>query len=123
MTIWDIVTFIDFIYIFAAMNLYFKIIIFSLISCCYINTVFEFSDNEEKLNFEKESHCYTYQETLKLDLSQITTQNNVAVIESNFQPQTVHYPVVISKTTTNNHLNKFCQPPQRRYILYASLLI
>ena len=74
MTIWDIVTFIDFIYIFAAMNLYFKIIIFSLISCCYINTVFEFSDNEEKLNFEKESHCYTYQETLKLDLSQITTQ-------------------------------------------------
>lgn len=101
----------------------FKILFFTLISCCYINTVFEFSDNEEKLNFEKESHCYTYQETLKLDFSQTITQNKIVAVESNFQPQTVHYPVVISKTTTNNHLNKFCQPPQRRYILYASLLI
>lgn len=102
---------------------YFKIIIFTLISCCYVNTVFEFSDNEEKLNFEKESHCYTYQETLKLDFSQTTTQNKAIVVESDFQPQTVNYSVVIPKITANNYQNKFSPPPQKRYILYASLLI
>lgn len=105
------------------MKSYFKIIIFTLISCCYVNTVFEFSDNEEKLNFEKESHCYTYQEILKLDFSQTTTQNKVDAVESNFQPQIVLCPVVISKITTNNYQNNFSQPPQKRYILYASLLI
>lgn len=105
------------------MKSFFKIIIFTLISCCYINTVFEFLDNEEKLNFEKESHCYTYQETLKLDFSQTTTQNNVVVIESDFQPQTTLYPVIASNITANNYQNKFFQPPQRFYIFYSSLLI
>ena len=104
------------------MNSFFKIIIFTLISCCYGNTVFEFSDNEEKLNFEKESHCYTYQETLKLDFSQTTSQNYV-VFDSDFQPQIVYYPVIASKIIANNYPNKFFQPPQKRYILYASLLI
>lgn len=105
------------------MKSFFKIIIFTLISCCYGNTVFEFSDNEEKLNFEKESHCYTYQETFKLDFSQTTTQNNVVVVAFDFQPQIVFYPVITSKIIANNYPNKFFQPPQKRYILYASLLI
>ena len=101
----------------------FKILLFTLISCCYINTVFEFSDNEEKLNFEKESHSYVYQNALKLNISETTTQKKVVIVESDFQPKIIFYPVVISKTTTNNYQNKFSQPPQRRYILFASLLI
>lgn len=105
------------------MILNFKIIFFTLISCCYLNTVFEFSDNEEKHNFEKETHSYISQNTLKLDISETTTQKKFAVVESNFQPKIVFYPVVISKTAINNFQNKFSQPPQRRYILFASLLI
>lgn len=101
----------------------FKIIFLTLISCCYINTIFEFSDIEEKRNFEKESHSYLSQETLKLDIPKTTTQNKVADVESDFQPRIVLYPVVISKITTNNYQNNLSQPPQRRYILYASLLI
>lgn len=101
----------------------FKILFFTLISCCYLNTVFEFSDNEEKLNFEKETHSYISQNTIKLDITETTTQKKVTVVESNFKPKIVFFPVVISKTTTNNFQNKFSEPPQRRYILYASLLI
>lgn len=101
----------------------FKIVFFTLISCCYLNTVLEFSDNEEEQNFEKESHCYTYQETLKLDFSQGTSQNVIAVAELDLQPQIVFYPAVISKIIANNYPNKVFQPPQKRYILYASLLI
>ena len=63
------------------MGFTFKILFFTLISCCYINTVFEFSDIEEKQNFQKESHCYTYQDILKLDLAQPTIQNKAAVIK------------------------------------------
>ena len=101
----------------------FKILLFTLISCCYLNTVFEFSDNEENLNFEKETHSYIYQNTLNLNISEITTEKKAAVFKSDFQPKIVFYPVIISKATINNFENKFIQPPQRRYILYASLLI
>ncbi|SEF84580.1 hypothetical protein SAMN04488130_103147 [Flavobacterium urumqiense] len=101
----------------------FKILFFTLISCCYLNTVFEFSDNEEKLNFEKETHSYIYQNTLNLNISETKTEKKVAVFKSDFQPKIVFYPVIISKAITNNFENKFNQPPQRRYILYASLLI
>ena len=105
------------------MKSFFKIIIFTLISCCYVNTVFEFSNNEEKLNFEKESHCYTYQETLKLDFSQTATESKLVVVESDFPPQIIFYPVIASKTSANNYQNKFFQPPQKLYIFYSSLLI
>ncbi|MBG6110634.1 hypothetical protein IWX84_001514 [Flavobacterium sp. CG_9.10] len=101
----------------------FKILFFTLISCCYLNTVFEFSDNEENLNFEKETHSYISQNTLKLDISETTTQKKVAVVESDFLAKIIFYPVVFSEKTSKNYQNKFSQPPQRRYILYASLLI
>jgi len=101
----------------------FKILLFTLISCCYINTVFEFSDNEEKLNFEKESHSYVNQNALKLDISETTTQKKVVIVESDFQPKIIFYRVIISKIITHNYQNNLSQPPQRRYILYASLLI
>ncbi len=100
-----------------------KILFFSLISFCYLNTVFEISDNEEKQNFEKESHCYTYQETLKLNFSETTTQNKVVVVEADYQFQIVHYPVIVSKITPTNYQNKLFKPPEKRYILYSSLLI
>ena len=101
----------------------FKILFFTLISCCYLNTVFEFSDIEEKQNFQKESHCYIYQDILKLDLAQTTTQSKAAVVEFDFQPQIVHYYVIASKRTINNFEHKSLKPPQKRYILFASLLI
>ena len=40
----------------------FKIILLTLISCCYLNTVFEFSNTEKKANFENETHTYIHAE-------------------------------------------------------------
>lgn len=101
----------------------FKILFLTLISCCYLNTVFEFSDKEEKLNSEKETQSYIYQRTLKLEITETATQKKVCVLEPDFPFKIIFYPVVISKITANNYQNKFAEPPQRRYILYASLLI
>ena len=39
----------------------FKILLLILVSFCYGNTVFEFSDTEKKANFENESHVYVQQ--------------------------------------------------------------
>ena len=105
------------------MKRYIKIVLLILISCCYVNTVFEFSDIEEKQNFDKESHCYISQNTLKLNIPETTTQSKVTVFKSDDQPRIVLFPVIISKITTNNYLNEFFLPPQKRYIIHASLLI
>jgi hypothetical protein len=46
---------------FATSKGYIKILLLILISCCYINTVFEFSDTKKKANFENEIHAYVQQ--------------------------------------------------------------
>ena len=59
---------------FATMKGYIKIFLLILISCCYVNTVFEFSDTEEKANFENESHAYI-QQFNNLIFAKSVTQN------------------------------------------------
>ena len=49
-------------FIFASLKKYFKILLLTLATCCYFNTVFEFSDTEKKTNFEKETHVYIHTE-------------------------------------------------------------
>jgi hypothetical protein len=100
-----------------------KILFFSLISCCYLNTVFEFSDIEEKQNFQNETHTYTYQSTLDISTTKIESQkqlNNTLFFST---PEIVFSQKGISKIVANYNLHKYSEPPERRYILYSSLLI
>lgn len=102
---------------------YIKIVLLILISCCYVNTVFEFSDTEKKANFENETHIYVYQTILEVDITETKIQKQIDTIVFDSQPKVSFNPVVISKVTTNYNLHKYSEPPERRYILYASLLI
>lgn len=104
------------------MKSYFKIIIFTLISCCYLNTVFEFSDNERKENFENEAHNYIQQDTQTLNAtySKIVLQLNKVTI--NKQTETVN-PVIVCVSGGNCKTDYVLPPPESRYILYSSLII
>jgi len=104
------------------MKSYFKIIIFTLISCCYLNTVFEFSDNERKVNFENEAHSYIQQDTQTLNTtySRIVLQLDKVIIDK--QTETVN-SVIVCDNANNYKSDYVLPPPKRRYILYSSLII
>ena len=103
------------------MKSYFKIIIFTLISCCYFNTVFELSDNEKKENFGNETHSYIQQESLNTTYSKIVLQLD-KVITINKQTEATN-PVIVCISDNNYKTGCFLLPPEHRYILYSSLII
>ena len=100
-----------------------KILFFSLISCCYLNTVFEFSDIEKNKNFQNETHIYIYQSTLEISTTKIESQKQLNNILFYAKPEIVFIKKYISENVTNYNLNKYLEPPESRYILYSSLLI
>jgi hypothetical protein len=104
------------------MKSYFKVILIALISCCYLNTFFEFSDKEREANFKNETHSYIQQDiqTLNSTYSKIVLQLD-NVIE-NRQSKTVN-PVIVCVNDSNYKTDYFLPPPERRYILYSSLII
>ncbi len=100
----------------------FKILLLSIISCCYLNTVFEFSDTEKKSNFENENHTYIQQDTQNLNVPYTKAVKQLDNVIVSWQTEISFSPVsndAFSFAETKN----FFHPPQRRYILYASLLI
>ena len=100
-----------------------KILFFSLISCCYLNTVFEFSDIEEKQNFQNETHSYIYQFTLDISTTKTKFQKQLDYAKICSIPEIVFSQKDISKIVANYNLHKYSEPPQKLYILYSSLLI
>ena len=60
------ITLLRIIAIFAGMKKGLKIFLLIILSCCYFNTVFEFSDTEKKVNFENEAHTYINKEKVFL---------------------------------------------------------
>ena len=100
-----------------------KIPFFSLISSCYLNTIFEFSDIEKKQNFQNEMHIYIYQSTLEISTTKNESQKQLNNILFYAKTEIVFTQKYISKNVTNYNLNKYLEPPERRYILYSSLLI
>ena len=95
---------------------------FALISCCYLNTVFEFSDIEKKSNFENEAHNYIQQDThtLNTTFSKIVLQLDKVIV--NKQTETVN-PITVCVSYSNYKIKYLLPPPERRYILYSSLII
>lgn len=108
---------------FATMKGYIKIFLLILISCCYVNTVFEFSDTEEKANFENESHAYIQQ------FSNITLVNSVTQSIPHCDincdtPIQCHLSVILPASKCNSfYKSSFFSKPDRLFILYSSYLI
>ena len=95
---------------------------FILISCCYLNTVFEFSDVEKKSNFENEAHSYIQQDTQTLNttFSKIVLQLDKVIV--NEQTETFNH-ITFCVSDSNYKIEYVLPPPERRYILYSSLII
>ena len=108
---------------FAEMTKRIKIFLLLLITCCYANTVFEFSDNEKRSNFENETHCYVKQTSNQS--FEITSTQSVPLYDLIFNiPTQFSFP---SNQLSLNYISfyekYFSPPPQRLFILHSSFLI
>ena len=108
--------------IFATMKSVIKILFLLLLSCCYVNTIFEFSDSEKKANFESESHCYIY-----IDNNDFTTPTVKTVQHFDIAFHLPHSLTIsansIDKDNNSFYNNYFSPPPRKRFLLFSSLLI
>lgn len=109
---------------FTTMKGYIKIFFLILISCCYVNTVFEFSDTEKKANFESESHTYIQQFDNQIFANSVTQSIPHFDINCNTSIQ-FHLSVVLSVSTKciSFYKNSFFRKRDKLFILYSSYLI
>ena len=105
------------------MKKYIKIVLLILISCCYVNTVFEFSDTEEKANFENESHTYI-QKFDNESFSNSITQS-IPHCDINFNtPIQFHLSAITPASKCNSfYKSTFFAKRDKLFIVYSSFLI
>jgi len=84
--------------------------------------VFEFSDTEKKANFENETHTYIPQDNHNLNVTYTKTVKQLDNYIINWH-SVITFPVASNDTFSFAETKNFSPPPERRYILYASLLI
>ena len=108
---------------FATMKSVIKIFLLTFLSCCYINTVFEFSDTEKKANFENESHCYIQQ--ISADNADFSVTQNAPFNVLNFNIPNQHHFFTdeLSLNSSSFYEKFFYPPPNKIYLLHSSLLI
>ena len=102
---------------------YIKIVLLILISCCYVNTVFEFSDTEEKANFENESHAYIQQFSNQTFANNVT--QSIPHCDINCDTPIQFHLSAITPASKCNSFYKISFFPKRDklFILYSSFLI
>ncbi|MFV5695490.1 hypothetical protein ACM55G_08650 [Flavobacterium sp. LB3P122] len=101
---------------------YIKIVLLILISCCYINTVFEFSDSEEKANFENESHAYIQQFSNQIFANSVT--QSIPHCDISDTPIQFHLNGILPVSKCNSFYKSFFFPKRDKlFILYSSFLI
>ncbi len=93
-----------------------------LTTICYCNLVFEFSDTEKKVNFENETHSYIHQDNQTHSITFVKTVKQLDNAIISWLPE-INYPVSNANKVRLSQYKYFSPPPERRYILYASLLI
>ena len=104
------------------MKFNFKIFLLAILSCCFLNTAFELSDNEKETNFENETHCYVHQN----DRGHFTfSTKTIPYIDLTLNLQ---HPSGLSENWIDQYSSSFslryCPPPPNRLFLrHASLLI
>ncbi|RVT75399.1 hypothetical protein EOD40_11610 [Flavobacterium sufflavum] len=103
---------------------YTKIVLLILISCCYVNTVFEFSDTEEKANFENESRIYIQQFDNQIFTDGIT--QSIPHGDINWDtaiPFHLNGILSVSTKCVSFYKNSFFPKRDKLFILYSSYLI
>ena len=105
------------------MKEFFKIFLLLLITGCYANTVFEFSDDEEKTNFENESHCYVQlvnTNNIEFSVNQNIPFSNHILYTSQQHNFSTYILLLNSSSFTEKY---FYPPPGKLYLLHSSLRI
>jgi len=99
-----------------------KIFILLLLSCCYLNTVFEFSGCEKKANFENESNYYIHQGNYELTIliAKTVQHFDLALV--------ILHRLELSANWNDIYFNLFYykhSPPQptRLFLWHSSLLV
>lgn len=108
---------------FTAMKGYIKIVLLILISCCYVNTVFEFSDTEEKANFENESHTYVQQFNNQTFANSVTQSIPHCDINCDTPIQLHLSGILLASKCISFYKNSFFPKRDKLFILYSSFLI
>lgn len=99
-----------------------KIFFLLLVTCCYLNTVFEFSDDEKKTNFENESHCYVQE--INNNNVEFSVNQNIPFSEGIFNTSHQHnFSTILSPNSSSFYIKFFYPPPDKLYLLHLSLLI
>ncbi len=103
------------------MKFIFKILLL-IVSCCYLNTIFELSDKETKTNFENEVHTYLHQEeqNINFDCTKTIKKINPEIVIVEQKDVAFKLNIDPEKLFVSNPSSS---PPQRKYILYESLVI
>ena len=99
-----------------------KIFLLIILSCCYFNTVFEFSDTEKKINFENETHFYIHQDNQSLNITYTKTVKQLDNTVINWQTKTI-FPAIINVAFSKAKSIKFSPPPERIYLRNSVFLI
>ncbi|PWA10499.1 hypothetical protein DB891_04520 [Flavobacterium laiguense] len=102
---------------------YIKIVLVILISCCYVNTVFEFSDTEEKVNFENESHAYIQQFSNQTFANIVTQSIPHCDINCDTLIQLHLSAILPASKCISSYKNSSFPKPDKLFILYSSFLI
>ena len=102
---------------------YIKILFLLVISCCYVNTVFEFSDTEKKTHFENESHAYIQYFNEQIVVN--TVSQSIPNWDIDFDMPIQFHLSRILLGSTCNFFNKCTLFPKRDklFIRYSSFLI
>lgn len=108
---------------FETMKKQFKIVLIILVSFCYGNTVFEFSDTEKKVNFENESHVYV-QQNHNPDFGNDVMQSFPHFDIISHTPYFFNLGSTLILSKDNLYFKKsFIPPPDRLFLLNSSFLI
>lgn len=103
-----------------AMKSVFKIFFLIILTFCYVNTVFEFSENEKKANFENESHSYIIEDNsntktfLEKSVTHLDTILNI--------PNQINFSINFVGFSNFSFLQECFYSPAKLYLLYSSLL-
>lgn len=106
------------------MKAYIKIVLLFLISFCYVNTVFEFSEIEEKSNFENENHIYI--QKFENDSFSYNIAQNVTDCNINWDETILFHLdgfLSVSNECVSFYKNSFFPKRDKLFILYSSYLI
>ena len=97
-----------------------KIFLLTVLTCCYVNTVFEFAESEKKANFENESHYYTHNDNNDLIIPIAKTVQHFDIAFDYLHQ--LNFSANCKDNKCKHFYYKYFKPPDRLFLLNTSLL-